>query len=177
MKEILPFDCGLNSYGEGVRMKSSKTVCAVESWEMMQCCRESLGATELQKIFSRGQSQINRYCSSPGHEDHQRNPLDRLHLLFSMLDDAGERELVVAALNHLCSSIGYRVHVKTAFEPDKLTVEEECLDDYPEKVELDRLIAENAPPEMVRRQGERTCREIMETVCSYEEHCRNKTRP
>lgn len=141
---------------------------------MMQCCREILGATALQKIFSRGQSQINRYCSTPRHEDHQRNPLDRLHLLFTMLDEAGERELVLAALNFLAGSIGGRVQEQVHFEPDKGTVEEECLDDYPEKVELDRLIAVNAPPEMVRRQGEHTCREIMETVTSYEAHCRNK---
>ncbi|WP_320170255.1 hypothetical protein [Maridesulfovibrio sp.] len=151
-------------------MKSPKQVTAVETWEMMQCCRDILGATQMQKIFSRGQSQINRYCSSPIHEDHQRNPLDRLHLLFSMLDEEGERELVIAALNHLGSAIGHRVQSTRKYEPDKNTVEEECLDDYPEKVELDRLIAISAAPELVRRQGEHTCREIMETVTSYEEH-------
>ena len=140
----------------------------------MQCSREALGATCMQKIFSRGQSQINRYCSSPQHEDHQRNPLDRLHLLFSKLEEEGEKELVIAALNHLCGSIGYRVKEQQVIIPDKATVEEECLDDYPEKVELDRLIAINAAPELVRRQGEHTCREIMETVTSYEEHCKKK---
>ncbi len=155
-------------------MKTRKTVNAVETWEMMKCSRDCLGASELQKIFSRGQSQINRYCSSPLHEDYQRNPLDRLHLLFSKLDMAGERELVIAALNHLCDSIEHRVHEKVECEPDKLTVEEECLDDYPEKVELDRLISSCAPPEVVRRQGEHTCREIMETVTSYEKHYREK---
>jgi hypothetical protein len=139
---------------------------------MMQCSRDVLGATSMQKIFSRGQSQINRYCSSPQHEDHQRNPLDRLHLLFSKLEEEGEKELVIAALNHLCSSVGYRIQEQQEIIPDKLTVEEECLDDYPEKVELDRLIAINAAPELVRRQGEHTCREIMETVTSYEEHCK-----
>ncbi|WP_432735899.1 hypothetical protein [Maridesulfovibrio sp. FT414] len=161
-------------YFKGVNMKSRKNVTAVETWEIMQCCRDILGATEMQKIFSRGQSQINRYCSSPLHEDHQRNPLDRLHLLFSMLNEAGERELVVAALNHLCDAIDHRVQEKQQYEPDKLTVEEECLDDYPEKVELDRLISSNAAPELVRRQGEHTCREIMETVTSYETHCGKK---
>ncbi|WP_319760943.1 hypothetical protein [Maridesulfovibrio sp.] len=153
-------------------MKPKRTNNATHTWEMMQCSRDVLGPTSMQKIFSRGQSQINRYCSSPQHEDHQRNPLDRLHLLFSMLDEEGERELVIAALNHLCASIGYRIQEQLNVVPDKLTVEEECLDDYPEKVELDRLIACNAAPELVRRQGEHTCREIMETVASYEAHCK-----
>ncbi|WP_419783412.1 hypothetical protein [Maridesulfovibrio sp.] len=154
-------------------MKSRKTNNATKTWEMMQCSRDALGATCLQKIFSRGQTQINRYCSSPLNEDHQRNPLDRLHLLFSELDKEGERELVIAALNHLCNSIGFRIQETVDVKPDKMTVEEECLDDYPEKVELDRLIACNADPELVRRQGEHTCREIMETVTSYEEQCKN----
>lgn len=154
-------------------MKSSKTNKATLTWEMMQCSRDTLGATSLQKIFSRGQSQINRYCSTPIHEDHQRNPLDRLHLLFSKLEEAGEKELVIAALNHLGTSVGHRVQETPQFIPDKQTVAEECLDDYPEKVELDRLISSNAPPEIVRRQGEHTCREIMETVTSYEEHFKN----
>lgn len=153
-------------------MKPKKTNSATKTWEMMKCSREALGVTCMQKIFSIGHSQINRYCSSPQHEDHQRNPLDRLHLLFSELEKEGEKELVIAALNHLCSSVGYRIQEQVEFIPDKLTVEEECLDDYPEKVKLDGLIATNAAPELVRRQGEHTCREIMETVTSYEEHCK-----
>ncbi len=152
-------------------MKTKKQNTATHTWEMMQCARESLGQTCLQKIFSRGQTQINRYCSTPIHEDHQRNPFDRLHLLFTELEQAGERELVIAALNHLAGPVGCRTQETAEFVPDKMTVAEECLDDYPEKVELDRLITINASPAIVRRQGEQTCREIMETVISYEQHC------
>ena len=56
-------------------------------------------------------------------------------------------------LTTFCSSIDHRIQEKTEFIPDKLTVEEECLDDYPEKVELDRLISSNAAPAIVRRTG------------------------
>ncbi|WP_291327094.1 hypothetical protein [Desulfovibrio sp. UCD-KL4C] len=149
----------------------NKQNTATKTWEIMQCARDALGATHLQKIFSRGQTQINRYCSSSNNEDHQRNPIDRLHLLFTLLNDAGEKELVIAALNHLSSSVDCRTQETTVFTPDKMNVAEECLDDYPEKVELDRLIDTNASPEIVRRQGEQTCREIMETVTSYEINC------
>ena len=149
----------------------NKQNTATKTWEIMQCARETLGATSLQKIFSRGQTQINRYCSSSITEDHQRNPLDRLHLLFTLLNEAGEKELVIAALNHLSSSIDCRIQETIKFTPDKVNIAEECLDDYPEKVELDRLIDISASPEIVRRQGEHTCREIMETVTSYEIHC------
>lgn len=151
-------------------MKNKETLNAVETWELMLCARNLIGATELQKIFQRGQTQINRYCSSPITEDHQRNPLDRMHLMFASLCECGGEEIVKAAVNHLAEIINCRVIELEDIKPDKSTVEEECLDDYPEKVALDSLIVANEHPEKVRRQGERTCREIMETVISYEDH-------
>lgn len=151
-------------------MANDEKFNAVETWELMLCARNLLGATTLQKIFQRGQTQINRYCSSPLTEDHQRNPLDRIQIMLSSLCDAGGEEIVRAAVNHLASTIGCRVQEIEALSPDKSTVEEECLDDYPEKVAMDNLISANEHPEKVRRQGEKTCREIMETVIIYEDH-------
>ncbi|WP_051295088.1 hypothetical protein [Maridesulfovibrio bastinii] len=151
-------------------MSNDDKLNAVETWELMQCAKEKLGAKELQKIFQRGQTQINRYCSSPISEDHQRNPLDRIHILFSNLCEAGGEEIVRASINHFADIIGCRVAEQGEIVPDKDTVEEECLDDYPEKVAMDNMIAASEHPEKVRRQGEKTCREIMETVISYETH-------
>jgi len=146
-------------------MSSNNT--AVESWEIMLLSREKVGATELQKIFSRGQTQINRYCMSPLCGDAQRNPIDRLRLLFEKLVDAGELELVRSSLNILAETIDCRVSDRAAPSPDKDTVEEECLDDYPEKTEMDRLIARREHPRVVLRQAERVKQEVDETIVSY----------
>ena len=149
-------------------MSESKQSHAVESWEIMLLCRERIGATELQKIFSRGQTQINRYCLSPLSGDAQRNPLDRLRLMFEKLVDAGEAELVRSSLNILAECIDSRVQPVAKLKPDKNTVEEECLDDYPELTELDRLIGRREHPRIVLRQAERVKQEVDETMVSYQ---------
>lgn len=149
-------------------MKKMKPEHLSESWEMMLYCKEILGATELQKIFSRGHTQINRYCMNPKFEDSQRNPLDRLRTLFEMMAEQGEKELVRTALNFLAAPHQCRVQPTTRAVPDKSTIEEECLDDFPELVELDRLINLRKHPEVVRRQAEQVIREIEETCVLYE---------
>lgn len=139
----------------------------VESWEIMLLSREKVGAKELQKIFSRGQTQINRYCTNPHVGDAQRNPIDRLKLMFGKLVESGEAELVRSSLNILAESIDCRVKPVKTPTPDKATVEEECLDDYPELTELDRLIARREHPRIVQRQAERVKQEVDETMVSY----------
>jgi hypothetical protein len=148
-------------------MSESDKPHPVESWEIMLLSRDKVGATELQKIFSRGQTQINRYCMSPLCGDAQRNPLDRLKLMFEKLALAGEDELVRASLNILAECIDCRVRPTGKPRPDKDTVEEECLDDYPELTELDRLIGRREHPRVVQRQAERVKQEVDETLVSY----------
>jgi hypothetical protein len=150
-------------------MPESDKPHAVESWEIMLLSRDRVGATELQKIFSRGQTQINRYCMSPLCGDAQRNPLDRLRLMFEKLVGEGEDELVRASLNILAECIDSRVRPVRKPVPDKDTVEEECLDDYPELTELDRLIGRREHPRVVQRQAERVKQEVDETMVSYME--------
>lgn len=140
---------------------------AVESWEIMLLSRDKVGATELQKIFSRGQTQINRYCMSPLCGDAQRNPIDRLKLMFDKLVESGENELVRSSLNILAEAIDSRVQARAMPKPDKDTVEEECLDDFPELTELDRLIARREHPRIVQRQAEQVKQEVDETMVSY----------
>lgn len=146
---------------------SNDTPHAVESWEIMLLSKEKVGATELQKIFSRGQTQINRYCMSPLSGDAQRNPVDRLRLMFEKLVEEGGEELVRSALNILAEPIQCRVRPVGAPKPDKDTVEEECLDDFPELTELDRLISRREHPRIVQRQVERVKQEVDETMTSY----------
>lgn len=148
-------------------MSDGTKLRAVESWEIMFDAREKLGVTELQKIFSRGHGQISRYCLCPSAGEAQRNPLDRLLLMFEQLVENGEDELVRATINLLAECIDCRVKSVGEPLPDKDTVEEECLDDFPELTELDRLISRREHPRIVRRQAEQVKREVDETVVSY----------
>lgn len=139
-----------------------------ESWEMMNFCKEILGVTELQKIFSRGHTQVNRYCMNPKFEDSQRNPLDRIRLLIEKLTKQGQALAARTMLNHLAEPLGCRMQPVEEVVPDKETIEEECLDDYPELVELNRLVSMRANPATVRTQAETAIREIQETCALYD---------
>lgn len=150
-------------------MSSQRQAQPKESWEFMFYARERVGAAQMQKIFSRGQTQINRYCLHPRCDDYQRNPLDRLRILFELLVEGGSAELVQYALNYLAETVGCRLHPLEHPLPDKETVEEECLDDFPELVEMDRMIAVEEHPRVVIAQSEKAKGEIDETIESYRE--------
>jgi hypothetical protein len=87
--------------------------------------------------------------------------------MFEKLVENGEDELVRASLNILAECIDCRVKPLGKPRPDKDTVEEECLDDYPELTELDRLIGRREHPRVVQRQAERVKQEVDETLVSY----------
>ena len=146
------------------------------SWEIMFAIRETLGAVELQKIFSRGQTQLNRYCMAPHFADAQRNPLDRLQVLTEQLEAAGEHELALAAINFILEPLTARATAQNLPTPDKDTLEEECLDDFPELTTLDALIAKQSHPRDVIQQAERVKNEVDETIVKYLEHW-NKHNP
>lgn len=150
-------------------MSDSSSMQAVESWEIMLLSREKMGVKELQKIFSLGHGQINRYCRNPNSADVQRNPIDRLRLMFELLVEHGEEELVRTALNIMAETIDCRVQPIARPKPDKDTIEEECLDDFPELTELDRLIGRREHPRTVSRQADKVKREVDETIVRYME--------
>lgn len=142
----------------------------VTSSDIMFHIREQLGTVELQKIFSRGQTQLNRYCMPSHLEDSQRNPLDRINILIKKLEEKGEEELALATANFILEPLSVRAAPVSFPTPDKNTVEEECLDDFPELTQLDALIAMQQHPREVIRQAEKVKEEIDETIVSYLEH-------
>lgn len=142
----------------------------VTSSDIMFHIREELGTVELQKIFSRGQTQLNRYCMPSHLADSQRNPLDRITILMQKLVESGEEELALATINFMSEPLSARAVRISLPTPDKATIEEECLDDFPELTQLDALIAMQLQPREVIRQAEKVKEEIDETIASYLEH-------
>lgn len=141
----------------------------VETWEIMLQAKTALGGVALQNIFSVGTTQINRYCRNPEFTaDSERNPIDRLRILFRDLSAQGGEELVQAALNHLASVIGCRVVLADRPEPDKPTLAEECLDDIPSLALFHSLIQAGEPPAVTEKALEKHIAEVREDQTMYE---------
>lgn len=141
----------------------------VESWEVFLWARQHLGITTLTKIFNIGTTQAYRYCTNPrfDHESTRRNPIDNLKILFEEMREQGGDEVIKAALNDMASVINHRVQPVSQCQPDKQTMEEECLDDYPGIVKLHDLIQKQADISLVHAQADQVKREISETVELY----------
>lgn len=138
-----------------------------DSWKLMLKIRESLGKSGLTAVFQKSATQIGRYCQGMACQDRQKNPLDRMRKLIESLQAKGGNELAKEVVNFLAEPLACRLQPVSYSRPDKDTITEECLDDYPEKTRLDELILNNAHPNQVVRQAENCKREIDETVTLF----------
>ncbi len=140
------------------------------SWEITKTIRNSITPKTMRKLFGKSKATINRWCQPPTNADTQPGPIKKIQRLVSMLEKNGELELAVDLLNFFAAPIDHRTLPTYRPCPDKKTIEEECLDDYPEKTKLDDLVRTHAHPAIVRRQAEVCKREIDETLVKYEEY-------
>lgn len=140
----------------------------VEAWEIMRRIKASLGYGEMQRLLGVGRGQVDRYCRNPEvTEDSERCPLRRLHALFAEAVNAGAAEEVRAGVNMLAEVLGCRLVPMDAPEPDRETVQAECLDDYPALVALHHAVQAREPLAVVRQRADDVRQEVAQTVEMY----------
>lgn len=149
----------------------------VETWAMMKAAKDALGQAEMQKIFSVGQTQINRYCRNPDFtSDSERNPIDRMRLMLRQMIEQGadvEARSIVAVL---CDELGLRPERCQIMEPDKDSLESECLDDYPPVSLLHQLMQAGEHPTVTRAAKDKAKEELEQTQMLYERQWDEKNR-
>ena len=87
----------------------TKNTPTVESWEVMNDFKRAIGNGGLQKIFSVGHNQINRYCRNPAYtSDSERNPLDRMRIMLSEVSESGKEfdDAVLSAIRYMVEPMG-----------------------------------------------------------------------
>lgn len=94
----------------------------------------------------------------------RRNPIEVLSILLDYLKtQPGGRKLAYRYAVMIAEICGGEFIPRKNFEPEK-TIEEECLEDYPEIVNLHSLIKHNAEIEEIEFQASEVKREIDETI-------------
>ena len=102
------------------------------TWEYYQAAFEVLGDVFLRKVFGRSYTQICRYRRNPDFcADVEANPLDREMIIARALVNAGHQDVAIQMVAMLAEVVDCEVIRRPDSAPDKATVEEECLDDYP----------------------------------------------
>lgn len=82
----------------------------VAPWEMMAAAKEAVGMSALQKIFSVGHTQINKFCRNPEFtEEWARSPIERLRIMIRKMVDAGAGEEARTIVTYLADELGCNV--------------------------------------------------------------------
>jgi hypothetical protein len=142
-----------------------------ETWQVFFRARRLLGMAAMLNLFGNSQTQLYRWSRCPlTTADTERNPLDRLQVMFREMAAAGDEATVLSALHALAEALpGARVVLDGRSCPDQPTIEGELLDDYPVLVELHAAIRDGRPVRTVRTLAAQVRREIDETVQRYED--------
>lgn len=136
-----------------------------ESWELMSAAKDVLGVPALGRILAVANQQIYRQIRNPDHtEDSIRPPIQRIRTLIYELDQSGERELVEGILNYMADGADMHVTPNSCQQPDKDSIEGECLDDYPVLMAFHEAVRCGADLRELERLAERVKVEVEETV-------------
>lgn len=148
----------------------------VQSWEAMKDFKDAVGPGTMQKIFSCGQTQINRYCRNPKFTaDSERNPLDRLRILLEEAQEAGALEAVLAALEYIVEPLGLEVIKRRSGEPDKCVMGER-LDDHSKLGKANMLMDEEEHPNLVDRAFNELFEDCNQTKTAYRREWERKNK-
>jgi hypothetical protein len=142
----------------------------LKSWQFFLSCKHVLGDVFITSLYNRGARQIYRWSANPdftSQEGHERNPLDRMQILLERLHERGRTDVALSALALMANAIGYEVIPSTPAIPDKASIEEEMLDDYPSLVKLHNSIRNHSSTESIRHFANQAKRDIDETAQKY----------
>jgi hypothetical protein len=102
------------------------------TWAFMSLARDHLEVSGLHRIFGVDRSQISRWTKNPAvFDDAQRNPIDRLRLLFERMVEAGEAAAVLSMISELSRPLGGPVEVCAPVTPERETLLDELMDIHP----------------------------------------------
>ena len=147
---------------------SKVTELPLKSWQFFHACRVILGPEVVGRICGRCKRQAYRWAADPRYCDNvERNPIDWLGDLFEMLIEIGRRDIVLAGLRTLAEKANTEVKDLEPCCPDKETIAEECLDDYPAVSAFHTAIREGQDTKEVQRRKEAAIREIEETFRKF----------
>lgn len=138
------------------------------TWEFMALARDVIGLPAFHRIFGVEKSQVSRWAVNPDFSaDSQRNPLDRLRMLFERMVEAGESAAVVSMISELARPLGGPVEVCAPVIPERETVQEELLDIHPACTEHSQSIREDRGIRAVEHWEAMSIKEIREATEKY----------
>lgn len=136
----------------------------INTWQFFHSCRKLFGDAFLQRLFQRSLRQLQRWASDPAFADsHEPNPIDRYEVLLSRLMEIGRDDIARASVARLAEIVDCDLVVPCPNEPDKETIAEECLDDYPALTKFHQAVRDGSQRDEARHLRDMAVREVRET--------------
>ncbi len=139
-------------------MNRETTTAHVKTWQVFSSCMEvfkplcshSGGKGYLSKLFGVTSRQIERWSCDPDFsESSQRNPIDKIETMLSRLVELGRKDVARGIIDRQAKILGCLLSCSDAV-PDKSTLPDELLDDYPAIVEFHNSIREKKDIQKIR---------------------------
>lgn len=132
--------------------------------------KDILGETYLLKLFKVSARSLQRYTALAPYVDEESirgNYIEKHEIILSRLISDGYRDVARSIVSRHADIVGCSIVPATAPEPDKDTIEAECLDDHPALVRFHQAILNGDDVDTVRHRAEKATNEIMETLALY----------
>lgn len=140
----------------------------LKTFQFFSACRRILGDSWMQQLFKRGLRQLQRFSADPAFADADRNPIDHYETMLHRLMELGRSDIARAAVARQAHIVGCSLAPLEGGCPDKASLEDELLDDYPVLVDFHQAVRERMDPDLVRSLWEKARRELDETFRAFE---------
>ena len=143
--------------------------------EFIDACRDLLGDTYLIKLFNVGQRTLQRWTAETPYVSEDRireNWIEKeLKIIHRLKRKAGGLEIARSLVKIYAHAVDCDLVSTSSADPDKTTLTDEWLDDYPPVTKFHDDIRDNKPLSAVRDSAMRAKQEIDETLTLYTMHC------
>lgn len=139
----------------------------LQSWQIFKIAIKHLTPGALAHIFGKANVRtVYLYAADPDFTEKRcKDPIEAIHMMFSLLDEIGRGDAARAGLAYLQTAIDDS-HPQ-AVEELQSTVEKELLKDFSAVTELQRAIEIGEPVEVVAEATQQAVEEIQRTFAKY----------
>lgn len=152
-------------------MTAKEHIPPLDARQFLKACNRVFGLSFMIKFFNVSERTYAAWRANPANVDEgsiRTSYLEKHDLLLKILmDEPDGVELARGITTKHANIVGCDLFERGPVEPDKSTMEEECLDDYPILTRLHTAIRQKQPMVVVEYLGSESIKEISETVEKY----------
>ncbi len=152
-------------------MNDNQSIPPLNARQFLKACTKIFGTSFMLNLFKISERHFAMWRADSRYvvkESVRTNYIEKHEELLQLLIEEPDGEFIARSIvSKHANVVGCEIFVKNQVIPDKNSIEEECLDDYPPITKFHSAIRENKDPAVVEFLGDEARKEIDETVQKY----------